>query len=60
MVRVIARQPKEGEASQMSGKTPQSRSAKKEPKLSLKEKRAEKRAKQEPETFIKTRKGASS
>ncbi|WCD91602.1 hypothetical protein [Microbacterium sp. nov. GSS16] len=43
----------------MSGKTPQSRAGKKAPQLSLKEKRAEKRAKREPESFIKPRKGAS-
>ncbi|MFD5226684.1 hypothetical protein ACFWHT_13800 [Microbacterium sp. NPDC058342] len=43
----------------MAGKTPQSRANKKVPKLSIKEKRAEKRAKREPETFIKTRKGAT-
>ncbi|MGB3732112.1 hypothetical protein [Microbacterium sp.] len=42
----------------MSGKTPQARGGKKAPKLSLKEKRAEKRAKREPETFIKSRKDA--
>lgn len=44
----------------MAGKTPQGRTGKKAPKLSLKEKRAEKRAKREPEAFIKSRKGASS
>lgn len=41
----------------MSAKTPQPRGGKKTPKLSLKEKRAEKRAKREPEAFI-TRKAA--
>ncbi|GAA3942250.1 hypothetical protein [Microbacterium soli] len=44
----------------MAGKTPQSRSGKKAPKLSLKEKRAQKRAKREPEAFLKPRKGADS
>jgi hypothetical protein len=43
----------------MSGQTPQERGSKKVAKLSLKEKRAEKRAKREPETFLKTRKGAN-
>lgn len=49
----------EGKRVSMSGKTPQSRAGKKAPKLSLKEKRAEKRAKREPESFIKPRKGAN-
>ena len=43
----------------MSGKTPTERTGKKTAKLSLKEKRAVKRAKQEPESFIKSRKGAA-
>ena len=42
----------------MSGKSPQSRGAKKVAQLSIKEKRAAKRAKREPEAFIKPRKGA--
>lgn len=42
----------------MSGKTPTARTGKKTAKLSLKEKRAAKRAKQEPASFIKPRKGA--
>ncbi|WP_460802553.1 hypothetical protein [Microbacterium sp. GXF6406] len=42
----------------MSGKTPTARVQKKTAKSSLKEKRAAKRAKQEPETFLKPRKGA--
>lgn len=50
-------------ASQMKGKrrmakTPPARDGMKTPQLSLKEKRAAKRAKQEPEAFIKPRKGA--
>jgi hypothetical protein len=43
----------------MSGKSPQSRGAKKVAQLSIKEKRAAKRAKQEPAAFIKPRKGAN-
>ncbi len=43
----------------MSGKAPQARDGKKIAKLSLKEKRAAKREKREPEAFIKPRKGAS-
>jgi hypothetical protein len=43
----------------MSGKSPQTRGAKKAPQLSIKEKRAAKRAKREPETFLKPRKGAN-
>ncbi|MFB7251980.1 hypothetical protein [Microbacterium sp. NPDC056234] len=43
----------------MSGKSPHARDGKKAPKLSLKEKRAVKREKQEPATFLKPRKGAS-
>ena len=42
----------------MSGKTPNTRATKKVAKLSLKEKRAAKRAKQEPTAFIAPRKGA--
>jgi hypothetical protein len=42
----------------MSGKSPQSRGAKKVAQLSLKEKRAANRAKREPSAFIKPRKGA--
>jgi len=44
----------------MAGKTPQLRGGKKVAQMSLKEKRAAKRAKHEPEAFIKPRKGASS
>ncbi|WP_426181450.1 hypothetical protein [Microbacterium sp. TWP3-1-2b2] len=43
----------------MSGKAPQARDGKKVAKASLKEKRAAKRAKQEPVSFIKPRKGAN-
>jgi hypothetical protein len=42
----------------MSGKSPHARDDKKVAKQSLKEKRAAKRAKREPEAFIKPRKGA--
>ncbi|MGO1508287.1 MAG: hypothetical protein ACTHZW_08420 [Microbacteriaceae bacterium] len=42
----------------MAGKTPTAKAGKKTAQLTLKEKRAAKRAKQEPESFIKTRKGA--
>jgi hypothetical protein len=40
----------------MSGKSPQERDGKKVAKMSMKEKRAEKREKREPSTFIKPRK----
>jgi len=43
----------------MSKKTPNTRSAKKAPQSSIKEKRAAKRHKREPELFLKPRKGAS-
>ena len=43
----------------MAGKTPTARAGKKAAKLSPKEKRAAKREKQEPESFIKPRKGAN-
>ncbi|WP_268748221.1 hypothetical protein [Microbacterium sp. CH12i] len=43
----------------MSGKEPQTRGSKKVAQTSLKEKRAAKRAKQQPESFIKPRKGAN-
>ena len=43
----------------MSGKAPQARGSKKVAKASLKEKRAAKRAKLEPESFITPRKGAN-
>ncbi|WP_363557238.1 hypothetical protein [Microbacterium sp. LWO12-1.2] len=43
----------------MSKKSPQARDGKKVPQLSLKEKRLAKRSKQEPEAFIKPRKGAN-
>ena len=42
----------------MSGKSPQQRDGKKVAKMSMKEKRAEKREKREPSTFIKPRKAA--
>lgn len=42
----------------MSGKSPQERGAKKAPKMSMKEKRAEKREKREPTSFVKPRKAA--
>ncbi|MFJ6533338.1 hypothetical protein [Microbacterium sp. NPDC091662] len=42
----------------MSGKSIQGRDSKKAPQLSLKEKRAAKRAKNAPAEFIKPRKGA--
>ncbi|MCS3844152.1 hypothetical protein HDC95_002450 [Microbacterium sp. AK031] len=59
MVGGYTRQLVEGEASQMSGKAPQARGGKKVAQTSLKEKRAAKRAKQEPQSFIKPRKGAN-
>lgn len=40
----------------MSGKTPNTRTGKKAPQLSIKEKRAAKREKREPEVFLKPRK----
>lgn len=43
----------------MSSKAPHARDGKKTAQLSLKEKRAAKREKQEPATFIKPRKGAN-
>jgi hypothetical protein len=43
----------------MSGKTPNTRGAKKAPQSTLKEKRAAKREKREPEAFLKPRKGAT-
>ncbi|GAA1547245.1 hypothetical protein HD600_000441 [Microbacterium ginsengiterrae] len=43
----------------MAGKTPTAKAGKKTPQLTLKEKRAAKRAKQGPVPFIKPRKGAS-
>jgi len=43
----------------MAGKAPAAKAGKKAAKLTLKEKRAEKRAKREPESFIKPRKGAN-
>lgn len=43
----------------MSGKTTQVRGAKKAPQSTIKEKRAAKREKREPEQFLKPRKGAS-
>ncbi|WP_442573984.1 hypothetical protein ACSBPH_08860 [Microbacterium sp. F51-2R] len=42
----------------MSRKSPQDRGAKKAPQLTIKEKRAAKRSKREPETFLKPRKDA--
>ncbi|MEE6387732.1 MULTISPECIES: hypothetical protein [Microbacterium] len=44
----------------MSGKSTPGRAGKKEPQLSLKEKRAAKRAKNAPDEFLKPRKGAKS
>lgn len=43
----------------MSSKAPHARGAKKVAQLSIKEKRALKREKREPEVFLKPRKGAS-
>jgi hypothetical protein len=43
----------------MSGKTPNMRGAKKAPQMSIKEKRAAKREKREPELFLKPRKSAN-
>ncbi|WP_258524521.1 hypothetical protein [Microbacterium sp. SMR1] len=43
----------------MSSKTPRTRGDKKAPQLSLKEKRAAKREKQEDGAFLKPRKGSS-
>jgi len=43
----------------MSGKTPNAKAGKKAAQSSLKEKRAAKRAKQEPAAFLKPRKGAN-
>lgn len=42
----------------MSGKSTQGRANKKAPQLSLKEKRAAKKAKNAPDVFLKPRKGA--
>ena len=42
----------------MSGKTPHERDVKKAAKMSMKEKRAAKREKREPSTFIRPRKAA--
>lgn len=49
----------EGKRVSMSGKTPNARGVKKTPQLSMKEKRAAKREKREPDAFLKPRKGAS-
>lgn len=43
----------------MSGKAPNTRGAKKAPQMSIKEKRAAKREKREPEEFLKPRKVAT-
>jgi hypothetical protein len=43
----------------MSKKTPHTRGAKKAPQLSIKQKRAAKREKRQPELFLKLRKDAS-
>lgn len=48
-----------GEASEMAGKTPRGSNTKKPAKLTLKEKRAAKREKNEGTPFIKPRKGAT-
>jgi len=58
MVRGEPASREKGKRVPMSGKTPTARDGKKTAKLSLKEKRAVKRAKQEPESFIRSRKGA--
>jgi len=42
----------------MSNKTPHTRGAKKTPQMSIKEKRAAKREKRQPDEFLKPRKGA--
>ena len=47
-----------GKREPMSGKTPHERDVKKAAKMSMKEKRAAKREKREPSTFIKPRKAA--
>ena len=47
-----------GKREPMSGKTPHERDVKKVAKMSMKEKRAAKREKREPSTFIKPRKAA--
>ena len=47
-----------GKREPMSGKTPNERDVKKVAKMSMKEKRAAKREKREPSTFIKPRKAA--
>lgn len=59
MVKVNPPAEREGKRVPMAGKTPTAKSGKKTAQLTLKEKRAAKRAKQEPESFIKPRKGAS-
>lgn len=48
-----------GKRVSMSGKTPNTRGAKKAPQSTLKEKRAAKREKREPDAFLKPRKGAT-
>ena len=48
-----------GKRDTMSGKSPHTRGAKKAPQLSIKEKRAVKREKREPDAFLKPRKGVS-
>ena len=54
----VHRQPTRGSEDTMSGKSPQERGSKKAAKMSMKEKRAAKREKREPSTFIKPRKDA--
>ena len=58
MVGGYASQSQRGSA--MSGKSTPGRAGKKAPQLSLKEKRAAKRAKNAPDEFLKPRKGAKS
>jgi hypothetical protein len=48
----------QGKRVHMSKKTPNARGAKKAPQLSIKEKRAAKREKREPDLFLKPRKDA--
>ncbi len=48
----------QGKRDHMSKNTPNARGAKKTPQLSIKQKRAAKREKREPELFLKPRKDA--
>ncbi|MEH3090206.1 MAG: hypothetical protein PGN24_11660 [Microbacterium arborescens] len=56
---MVTRQPTRGSEFSMSGKTPQTRGARKAPQLSMKEKRAQKREKQQEIGFVKPRKSAA-